>query len=152
MIDNDISEIPLDGQATTFWLADQKSGRRKADKKLDDRQPWIELDLGSPQPVESVRIFNTAFLGRHNRAAVECKVLLLDADRKVLSELNGTFGRTYPGNNTSRKGAKTIPLGDGPLELSLRTAVAARYLRVLVPIWFGQGAGLNELQVYGPAK
>jgi len=135
----------------TYWLA-------------PDEQPdaWVELDLGTARPVALVRLLNTSNGGFNDRAALDFRVDLLDAAREVVASRTGQFGQPWPGpvTNPQPPYAPTyrfwydpdtpFPFGAGWQTMEFAEAPPARFVRVTVTRYWGFGAGLNEVQVYGP--
>jgi hypothetical protein len=98
---------------------------------------WVELDFGRVVGILEVRWANT-----HNRTTYDRAT----TDYRILASTSGNFDAD----------AVSIDTGTGALETNLvfhtalpASPVAARYLRFYADDFFGVGAGINEIEVYG---
>jgi len=128
---------------------------------------WIEVALQKPETVATVRLLNTSNAGLNDFAAHSFKVELLDAEHKVLAGAEDSFGKAYDRpfkqafaepkwfNHYTLTFAGmlepglTVPFGDGWRAVDFPATGSVKSVRVTITKYWGIGAGLNEIQVYG---
>jgi len=128
----------------------------------EEKDSWIEIALDRTARIGLVRILNTTNGGFNDRAAIDIAIELRDTDGGVVAKEALTFGKAFPGpvSEVSPPYAKAyrfwydpatpIPHGEGFREVRFEGAPEASRVRVTIARYWGFGAGLNEIQVYGP--
>ncbi|MCY3019871.1 MAG: hypothetical protein NTW87_12690 [Planctomycetota bacterium] len=129
---------------------------------------WVEVALQKPETVDLVRLLNTSNAGLNDFATHTFKVELYDAERKLLASKEDAFGkvcdrpfkqafaepkwfsRYTPTFAGMLEPGLTVPFGDGWKEIGFPEVRGVKFVRVVVTKYWGIGAGLNEIQVYGP--
>lgn len=127
----------------------------------------VELELKDPAAVDLVRVLNTSNAGLNDFATHQFKVELYDADHKLLTAKEATFGKVFDGAfkqsfvepkwfsrySSVFKGmldpGLTVPFGDGWKDVPMDTVRGVKFVRIVVTKYWGIGGGLNEVQVYG---
>ncbi|MBN1422382.1 MAG: hypothetical protein JXP34_26640 [Planctomycetes bacterium] len=135
----------------SYWLAAN-----------EEKGAWIEIALERAARIGLVRILNTTNGGFNDRASLDIAIELRDGEDRVVARETLTFGKAFPGpvSDASPPYAKAyrfwydpatpIPHGEGFREVRFDGAPEASRIRVTVGRYWGFGAGLNEIQAYGP--
>ena len=137
----------------TYWLA-----------KAEQKDAWVEAEMTEPRPVASVRLQNTCNAGFNDRAMIDFRLDLFDGKGNVIKSVNDHFGKPFP-ESVSYPGQSytstwrfwfapdtPIPHGEGFKTIELGGVYLAKRIRVTCLRHWGYGAGLSEMQAFGPEQ
>lgn len=137
----------------TYWLA-----------KAEQKDAWVEAELPELRSVASLRLHNTYNAGFNDRAMIDFRVDLFDAQGNVIKSVSDHFGKpfaesvSYPGQSYTSTWRfwfapdTPIPHGEGFKTIELGGVYLAKRIRVTCLRYWGYGAGLNEMQAFGPEQ
>jgi len=189
VLDNQTAEYPLDGHLDyslgIVWSSGMVGYGAGKDSLLSDRRYFplyvkpvywllpedtlgrIEIALQQPETVDRVRLLNTSNAGLNDFATHTFRIVLQDAEHKVLASKEESFGKVYdrpfkqafaepkwfshytPTFAGMLEPGLTVPFGDGWKEVGFPATGGVKFVRVEITKYWGIGAGLNEIQVYG---